>query len=218
MNPYAILATAGLASYLLGSIPFGFLIARSKGIDIRTVGSKNIGATNVFRCIGKKWGITTFVCDVMKGFIATFFFPMLISKLTHLDFGQAFPLVCACCSIAGHNWPLYLRFKGGKGVATSAGALLGIAPIPLAISLVAWLIIFPITRYVSLASIIAAIIIPTAAWFMAFQPWIDSFKQGIVIPIMLTILSSLVVWRHRANIQRLSKGTENRFEFKRKNK
>jgi len=217
MNPYIILATAGLASYLLGSIPFGFLIARSKGVDIRTVGSKNIGATNVFRCIGRKWGITTFVCDVMKGFTAAFFFPLLIPDLAQPGFEQVIKLVCACCSIAGHNWPVYLQFKGGKGVATSAGALLGIAPIPLAIGLAAWLIIFPITRYVSLASISAALIISVAAWFMTFQPWIESFRQGIIIPIMLTILSALAIWRHRANIQRLLKGTESRFEFRKKN-
>ena len=216
MNPYIILIAAGFASYLLGSIPFGFIIARSKGIDIRTVGSKNIGATNVFRCIGKNWGIITFLCDVTKGFTAAFFFPMLIQGLSKTGFEQAIPLVCACCSIAGHNWPIYLHFKGGKGVATSAGALLGIAPIPLAIGLSTWIIICPLTRYVSLASITAALVIPIAAWFMTFQPWDTSLQQGIVIPVMLTILSSLAVWRHRANIQRLLKGTENRFEFKKK--
>lgn len=199
-----------IAAYFLGAVPFGLLVARSRGIDIRTVGSKNIGATNVLRSVGKPWGILTFVLDALKGFVPALVFPILgrVADENFQPLGNL-GLWCGAAAIVGHNFPVYLGFKGGKGVATSAGALLGIAPAACGIGLATWMIFFFTLRYVSLASIVAALTIPVAAWLLYL-------KSGIVLPIALTLLGALIVWRHRANIQRLIAGTEHRFEKKKK--
>ena len=213
VNTFLLFSAAGLISYLLGAVPFGFLIARARGVDIRTVGSGNIGATNVFRCLGKKWGILTFVCDVLKGFIPAFVLPVLFAPPDAGDASALMPVICGFLAVAGHNWPVYLRFKGGKGVATTAGALLGIAPVPLALGIVCWIIVFTATRYVSVGSLAAALVIPASAWCLAFQHRFPALNHGPVVPAMLTVLGALVILRHRTNIRRLLNGTENRFEF-----
>ncbi len=202
---YAIL---GLASYLLGAVPFGLLVGKMRGVDVRTVGSKNIGATNVLRTVGKPWGILTFVLDALKGFIPAFSFPILESRFG-MDFQslEVAQLVGGACAIIGHNFPVYLGFKGGKGVATSAGALLGIAPLAAVVGLAVWIAIFYGTRYVSLASIHAAAVVPVIGW-------IYYRAAGPTIPIALTLLAVLIILRHRANIKRLLNGTENRFKKK----
>ena len=203
-----ILSGFGAASYLLGAVPNGYLIARAKGVDIRTVGSGNIGATNVFRSIGKGWGILTFAADAVKGFVPAFVFPLLAARL----FGCGHPaagLLNAALAIAGHNWPVYLGFKGGKGVATSAGALLGLAPAAVGIGLAVWLAVFLLGRYVSLASVAAAAAVPAAGWILYL-------RQGWLLPSALTALGAVIILRHRANIQRLAAGTEHRFQFGRK--
>jgi len=196
----------GLASYLLGAIPFGYIIARVRGVDIQRVGSGNIGATNVFRTVGKSWGILTFVCDVLKGFAPVFILPRFAAAAGTAGGPEGLKVFCACLAIVGHNWPVYLRFKGGKGVATSTGALLGMAPLGLAIGLGAWSLTFLLFRYVSLASIAAALAIAIAVWPLYV-------KDGLLIPVALCALAALVIWRHRANIKRLLQGTENRFQF-----
>ncbi len=195
-----------VASYLLGAIPFGLLIARSRGIDIRTVGSKNIGATNVLRSVGKPWGIATFVLDALKGFLPAFVFPDLGSAWG-ADFQtmELARLAGGAAAIIGHNFPIYLGFKGGKGVATSAGALLGIAPLAVLVGLGVWALVFFTSRYVSLASIAAAVAVPVAGWV-----WYRG--AGIVVPCALTLLAALIILRHRANIRRLLDGTESRFK------
>ena len=154
-----------MGAYLLGSIPFGLLIARTRRIDIRTVGSCNIGATNVWRCVGKGWGLLTFACDVLKGFIPAFFLPALTCGAGGASDRVGLGLLYGALAIVGHNWPVFLRFKGGKGVATTVGALLGVAPALVGIGFVAWLLIFLATGYVSLASIVAAVVIPGIAWW-----------------------------------------------------
>jgi glycerol-3-phosphate acyltransferase PlsY len=190
------------AAYLLGAVPFGLLISKAKGIDIRQHGSGNIGATNVLRVLGKPLGITTFVLDALKGFMPAFVFP-------HLFAGALDPAVlsvaCGSAAIIGHNFPVFLGFKGGKGVATSAGVLIGIAPLAALIGLGAWALFFFTLRYVSLASILAATVVGAAGW------WIYS---GRLIPTVLSILSALVILRHRANITRLLNGTESKFTRK----
>ena len=196
-------------AYFLGAVPFGFLIGLSRGVDIRTVGSKNIGATNVLRAVGKGWGILALFCDMMKGFIPAALFPLVTAAGFNIETGNGLSLACACAAVAGHNWPVYLKFKGGKGVATTAGGLLGVAPLPLGIGLAAWIIVFLSSRYVSLASMISAATISTAAWVLCS-------KEGLLIPVVLSLLGILAIWRHRANIQRLLKGTENRIEFRKK--
>ena len=209
MTTAMIYSICGILAYLLGAIPFGLLIARAKGVDIRAVGSGNIGATNVFRALGKGWGILAFACDAFKGFIPASVFPLLAKTLWAFDGGAVLPLVCACLAIAGHNWSVYLRFKGGKGVATSVGALIGLAPMAAGVGLLTWALVFVAKRYVSLASIAGAIMASGAVWIFYAQ-------TGILLPCVLTVLSALVIWRHKSNIQRLLHGAENRFEFKKK--
>jgi len=209
MTTAMIYSVCGVLAYLLGAIPFGLLIARAKGVDIRTVGSGNIGATNVFRALGKWWGLLAFACDALKGFIPASVFPLLAKTMGASGGGVVLPLVCACLTIAGHNWPVYLRFKGGKGVATSVGALVGLAPMAAVIGLLTWALVFVATRYVSAASIAASIMVAGAVWFFYAE-------TGVLLPSVLTVLCGLVIWRHKSNIQRLIHGSENRFEFKKK--
>jgi len=205
-----IFAFCGIASYLLGSVPSGYLIARLRGIDVRHTGSRNIGATNVFRSVGKGWGLLTFLCDALKGFTAAFFVPLMAEFLVSPEIDPALPMLCACFAVAGHNWPVYLCFKGGKGVATSAGALLGIAPGAMAIGLFTWIAVFLLTRYVSVASMLTAAVISISAWIL--------HREGtVLLPVTVSILGAVAIWRHRTNIERLIKGTENKFEFTKKN-
>ena len=183
--------------YVLGSVPFGLLVAKAKGVNIREVGSGNIGATNVFRSIGKGAGIFTFLCDFLKGFVPAFFF----AQWAGLD--PRFGLLFGMLAILGHNFPVFLKFKGGKGIATSAGMLAGVAPAAVLYGIGVWLIVFLASGFVSLASIIAALVIAIVGWSIP--------AYGLVTSIMLTILAALAIYRHKANIDRLRKGEENRF-------
>jgi glycerol-3-phosphate acyltransferase PlsY len=192
------IAILTVLAYLFGAVPFGLLVARSRGIDIRQQGSGNIGATNVFRCVGKGWGIFTFTFDALKGFIPAFVFPLLGNL--NPEYGVLFGIT----AIIGHSFPIYLKFKGGKGVATSAGMLMGVAPLAVGVGFLCWLICMVLSRYVSLSSIVAAIAV-------AVTVWSDPGQESIVIQIALTIMAGLIIWRHRANIKRLLNGTESRF-------
>ncbi len=185
-----------IVAYLFGAVPFGLLVAKSRGVDIRAHGSGNIGATNVFRVIGKGWGIFTFTLDALKGFVPAFVFPRIAGL--EAEWGVLFGMV----AILGHSFPVYLRFKGGKGVATSAGMLLGVAPAAVGIGFSCWVICMVLSRIVSLSSIAAAVAVAVAVWII---------DKGLVINIALTVLALLVIWLHRANIRRLLNGTENRF-------
>lgn len=213
MNSTLILILTGVTAYLVGAIPFGYLVGRMRGVDIRTVGSRNIGATNVFRSIGKLWGIATFILDLGKGWCGATVMPALMVQLMGAE--GAVPaaelrLAGGVCAVVGHTWPVYLRFKGGKGVATSAGMLIGLAPQAVGIALAGWIVTFVAGRYVSLASIAAAVVLGVAIWFEPFRP-----DAGWVLPAVLTLLALLIIVRHRANIQRLRAGTESRFSFTR---
>lgn len=197
---YLIDIVAITAAYLLGAVPFGLLIGKLKGIDIRQHGSGNIGATNVLRVLGKPLGITTFTLDALKGFVPSFVFPLLAHGT--LDPG-VLSVSCGAAAILGHNFPVFLGFKGGKGVATSAGVLIGIAPLAALIGLGSWAVFFFSFRYVSLASILAAAVVGIGGW------WI--YAGGKLLPAVLSILAALAILRHRANITRLLNGTESRF-------
>lgn len=190
-------------SYLIGSIPFGLLIAKTQGKDIRNLGSGNIGATNVLRCLGKPLGITCFILDVLKGFLPAFLFPTLGTG------GATWGILFGAAAILGHNFPVFLKFKGGKGVATSAGVLLGAAPFAVVIGLLTWGIVFYLSGYVSLGSIIAALVVVLTGWVLLGQ-------YGLLTALALTLLGGLTIWRHRSNIQRLRNGTENKFQRKEK--
>ena len=187
----------GILAYLLGAIPFGFVIAKMRNIDLRNIGSGNIGATNVFRSVGRIWGFLTLVLDALKGFVPATLFPAIVkAPYEDLHMGLVFGLL----AILGHTFPIYLCFKGGKGVATSAGVLAALAPAAMGIGVVAFTILFVATRYVSVASMGASCIVATASWFM--------YREGNSLPMALTCMAILVLWRHRTNIQRLIRGEE----------
>ena len=187
-----------LAAYLLGSIPNGLLIARLKGVDLQKVGSGNIGATNVFRCVGKSWGIAAFVLDAVKGFVPAFFFPRLLETAP-----PWLGLACGIAAVAGHNWPVWLKFKGGKGVSTSAGMLLGIAPAAVGIGFAVFAVVLALTRFVSLGSILAAIAVAGSG------VWLYGADNRLLAG-ALVAMGALVVLKHRANLGRLLNGTEPR--------
>ena len=203
-------AGAILAAYLLGAIPFGLLMGKLKGIDIRQHGSGNIGATNVLRVLGKPLGITTFVCDALKGFVPAFFFPALAHQLSGGSMDrQVLSVLCGAAAIIGHNFPVFLVFKGGKGIATSAGVLIGIAWQAALAGVAIWAVVFFTLRYVSLASIAGAMAVIASGWWF--------YRDGnIILPIVLTVLGLLAILRHQSNIVRLMNGTESRFERKKK--
>ena len=193
-----------LAAYLLGSVPFGYLIGRFRGIDIRKQGSGNIGATNVFRVVGKPWGILAFLLDFGKGLASVLLLPGLLLRVAPGADAGLLAVTCAVAAIAGHNGTLFLGFRGGKGIATSAGALAGIAGLPVLVGVVVWVVALLLTRYVSVASIAAACALAAAGWV-----W--RAPGALLVPVALTVLGCLAVYRHKANIQRLLAGTENRF-------
>ena len=183
-----------LLAYLLGSIPFGVLISKIYRIDIRKVGSKGSGATNVLRTVGKKPALLTLLGDVGKGIAA-----VLLGKI----FLSSPPLVAGMglVAIIGHDWPVFAKFHGGKGVATSSGVFLILTPLPLLLTLLIWLVVLGLWRYVSLASIMAGIFLPLFIWFF--------FGIGVLFYISLAA-GILLIYRHRSNVQRLWAGNENK--------
>ncbi|MEN9572521.1 MAG: acyl-phosphate--glycerol-3-phosphate acyltransferase [Verrucomicrobiota bacterium] len=199
----AALITLILLSYLLGSIPTGFLVAKAKGVDIRSVGSGNIGATNVFRILGKGPGIFVLTADAMKGVLAVALVAPFASKLgTSSDaLLPHFPALAGICAILGHNYTCWLKFKGGKGIATTAGVFAALAPAAFGIALATWLVVFAVSRYVSLASIVAAVALPLAVWLTG---------NGALLIGVSTALGALAIYKHKANIERLRAGTESR--------
>ena len=202
------LAVLLAGSYLLGSIPFGYLAGLLAGIDIRKVGSGNVGATNVVRVLGKKYGYPVFALDVFKGFG-----PVKISMLMAPGLPQQwnspeiFGIIAAISSVLGHLYPPWLKFKGGKGVATSAGALLALTPIATLIGVAVWIIVFWLTGYVSLASMTAAILLPIVIFVLRSQ----DPNKGKPLVCSAVCVAAIVIWRHRSNLSRLIRGTEPRF-------
>jgi len=205
------LAVLVFGSYLLGSIPFGYLAGRLAGTDIRQVGSGNIGATNVVRVLGKGYGYPVFALDVLKGFGAVKI-SMLAAPGRPPDWNspEIFGILAAVSSVLGHLYPPWLKFNGGKGVATSAGALLALAPVATLIGVAIWMIVFWLTRYVSLASVTTAVVLPVVILVVG---WHDRNK---VKPLAYSsaCVAAAVVWRHRSNLSRLMRGTEPRFTRK----
>ncbi|MCX6870252.1 MAG: glycerol-3-phosphate 1-O-acyltransferase PlsY [Verrucomicrobia bacterium] len=198
----ALLITLVFA-YLAGSLPTGFLVARAMRVDITQVGSGNIGATNVFRVLGKGPGALVLVVDLLKGALAVLVAPMLAAAMTPTD-SLALPALAALGAVLGHNYTCWLGFKGGKGVATSAGAMAALIPPAFGVTVITWLLVFFLSRYVSMASIAAAVILPVATIFTVSGPT----RWPLVA--FTSALAALAVWRHRANIERLKAGTEHR--------
>ncbi len=192
-----------VASYLVGSVPAGFLAARARGIDIRTVGSGNIGATNVLRVLGKTAGFTVLAVDGFKGFAAARWLPLLAMRVfpgANVE-EEHLAIVAGVAAILGHNYPCWLNFKGGKGIATSAGVVMAWAPLACVTALVVWGVFFIVTKYVSVASLAAAVILPPAVWL---------FNGSVAMTCVMTGLSLLAFYKHKGNIRRLLQGTENR--------
>jgi glycerol-3-phosphate acyltransferase PlsY len=205
------LAVLLVGSYLLGSIPFGYLAGRLVGIDIRQAGSGNVGATNVVRVLGKRYGHPVFALDVLKGFGAVkIAMLMALGRSPAWNSPEIFGILAAISSVLGHLYPPWLKFKGGKGVATSAGALLALTPGATLIGGVIWIIVFWLTRYVSLASIIAAVVLPIVILV------VRSHDQNNGKPLVYSsaCVAAVVIWRHRSNLSRLMRGTEPRFTRK----
>lgn len=227
-----------LVAFLLGSIPFGLIIARIKGIDIRAHGSGNIGATNVLRVVGKQYGITCLFLDLLKGYIPVALALNLIQiegqavvpQLAFLDplalqlppesqlQGQLVHVLTALCAVLGHNYSPWVGFKGGKGIATSAGVMLGLVPLAVLILIGVWLLLFLTTRYVSIASMGAAAAVPVITHLQerlarnaeGLSPWQAGTWNKPLFAFTL-IIAVLAIWKHRSNIRRLLDGTENRF-------
>ena len=205
-----------LAAYLLGSIPFGFLVAKAKGIDIRAVGSGNIGATNAMRVLGKPVGIFVLLMDVLKGYAACAFLPPLIFNWLAPHFSGLFvyfqnepvelqlrfKVIAGIGAVLGHNYTCWLKFKGGKGIATTAGVYLALAWPAVLIGLVVFVLAVLLTRYASVGSIAAAITLPVTVWVMT--------PHNLFLGIVTTALGLLAIYKHKSNIQRLMAGTESR--------
>lgn len=201
-----------LASYLIGSLPTAYLFGRMlKGIDIRKAGSGNVGATNALRVLGKGPGITVLVIDILKGLIVVSFLGDYFAGKEILWQAQNLRIIMGLCCICGHNWTVFLQFKGGKGIATSLGVLLGLAlrisglNIVIGILIVIWFTVFLIFRIVSLASICSAIALP----IFSFQ-----FKLPPALIYLSLLLCIFVVIRHKANLVRIFQGKESRFNFR----
>ena len=191
-----VYASGAVVPYLIGSVPFGFLIGKMKGLDIRTQGSGNIGATNVTRVIGKNWGKLCFLLDLMKGILPVVLVNLLVRRGTFDDPCGILPAIAALATVCGHIYPVYLHFKGGKGISTAAGAILALNP-PALLS--------------ALASIAAAVSLPVFAWIMKMAGvWTYSPTEMI----LFCVLAVLAVVRHSSNIRRLLNGTESRFARK----
>jgi len=201
VNPVLLAAAGWLgASYLLGATPTSYLVGRIfRGIDLRQLGSHNLGATNLYRTLGWRYAVPVALFDVAKGAVPVLWFGPRVPDVPY------FAVWCGIAAVLGHVFSVFVRFRGGKGVATAAGMVIALAPLAFPVVLVVWLVVVRLTGYVSLGSIIAAALFPLADWLL--HPARRS-------PVALTIdvgLAGFIIWKHRANIGRLLAGTENRF-------
>jgi len=190
-----------LIAYLAGSIPSAYIAGRVRGVDLRKQGSGNLGATNVVRVLGPRIGAAVFLADLLKGFLPVYYLPIVADTLRP----ELWALAYGVAAILGHVKPIFLLGRGGgKGVATASGVFIALAPIPMMISMATWIIVFWISRYVSLASLCGAIVLPVAIYVL--RPDVRS-----AVLIASIIIAAFVFWTHRANIGRLRRGEEHRF-------
>ena len=201
---FAGYVVAAVIAYLLGSIPTGYLAGRLRGVDIRQSGSGNIGATNVMRVLGKPAGIIVLIIDGLKGYAACAWGADLVLRWfpAHAGEDMALRITAGLAAILGHNFTCWLKFRGGKGIATSAGVLAALVPGALLIIVAIWALVFAFTRYVSLASIAASFALPFATWITL---------QNLAYTVVTSAMAALAIYKHRSNIQRLLHGTEHRF-------
>ena len=192
-----------VVAFVLGSFPFGYWIGKSQGIDIREHGSGNIGSTNVSRVMGKKWGALVFALDFLKGWGAVILM-LKFSSIADREILSSWAVGAAIAVILGHNYTPWLRFKGGKGIATSAGVLLAMMPWALCVGLLAWGLLMILTKTVSIASLTSCIVVPLSAWFL--------YPGEKVLFGFAVLAGGMGIWRHRSNIRRIISGEE--FSFK----
>lgn len=192
-------------SYVLGSFPSGHLAGKLAGVDVRQHGSGNIGATNVLRVLGKRYGIAVFLVDALKGFAAVRLAYAVFNTAAHPEY---FAIAAAIVAVLGHTFPVWLKFRGGKGVATTVGAVVALVPGAGLLAMAVWLLTFLLTRYVSLASISAAVSLPLIMTLMLRL----RLTSGTGLLYFSVAIALLIVWRHRANLVRLRAGTEPRFK------
>jgi len=186
--------TLAIVSYLLGSIPTGYLLGALAGVDVRKTGSGNIGATNVARTVGKGRGVATLLADAGKGFIPAY-------VAAHLGLAQSAVAIIGAAAFLGHLYPIFLKFQGGKGVATALGVLLALAPLATLVLIAVFVVVMLISRIVSLSSIAAALAAPISLWLLSYPA---------TYTVLATFLAAMIILRHRGNIQRLLAGTEPR--------
>jgi len=202
VNPFVLV----VLGYLLGAIPTSYWVGKAVyGVDLRTVGSGNLGATNAFRALGWKAALPVVLFDMGKGFVPAWGFPRLAGP----EVGSHWPLIYGSAAILGHVFSVWVRFRGGKGVATSAGVFLGVAPWAVLLAFTAWILMLLTTRIVSLASIVAAIVAPVAVILIPHE-------AGVALPVFAVSLAVFVVWAHRANLGRILRGEEKRISSARR--
>lgn len=201
MTGYLVLA---VVSYLVGAVPFGYLVARAvAGVDVRTVGSGNIGATNVRRAAGNLAGLAVLLLDIAKGFVPARFFAGWLFPDLPTTTAQ---VVCGAGAILGHVFTVFLRFRGGKGVATGCGVAFGLAPLEAALALVVFVVVVAVWRYISLGSMTAVVVFWVSLLVLGEDPW----GEGLALTVLAGAMAVLVIARHRSNIQRLLAGTEHK--------
>lgn len=204
MNETAAFIMWIVAAYLAGAVPFGFLIGRMRGVDVRTVGSRNIGATNVFRTVGRPWGLLAFACDVLKGFLPTLCaigFAADSAAFAHL------PLAVGCATVVGHMLTPFMKFRGGKGVATAFGMMLALIPGLVGAAFALFALVFACSHYISLGSCAAAVFLAAAIWFPVLGTRGSAEAPQCVL---VTLVALFIIWKHRSNIGRLLRGNENK--------
>lgn len=186
-----------LIGYLIGSIPFSFLVAKSKGIDLRMVGSGNTGASNVWRTLGFRYFVVALILDILKGWLPAFLAHSIFQVPAIVTIGVGI------CAVLGHVYPIFLGFKGGKAVATTGGVILGFAPVLTALAAIVWTIAYKLSGYPSVASMVDVVVIALTGTAMAFMGWLDPVYAAFI-----WVAVVYVFYLHRANIQRLLRGQE----------
>ena len=185
-----------IGAYLIGAIPFGFLIGKMRGVDVRTVGSKNIGATNVYRTVGHKWGFLAFFYDFLKGFLPAFLALRFASSVN-----VNLPVLVGLACVVGHTLTVFMKFRGGKGVATAFGMMVALATYPALLAFAVFVVTVWISHYISLGSMLAAAMLAALVWI---------FPCLLAVRIIAVLVAVFVIAKHKSNIQRLMKGCENK--------
>ena len=185
-----------VGAYLIGSIPFGYLIGRMRGVDVRTVGSKNIGATNVYRTVGHKWGVLAFFCDFLKGFLPAFLALRLASSVN-----ENLPICVGLACVIGHTLTVFMKFRGGKGVATAFGMMVALATYPALLAFAVFVVTVWLSHYISLGSMLAAATLAVLVWF---------FPVLLAMRVIAALIAVFVIYKHKSNIDRLVHGCENK--------